>query len=107
NIEATEFTPHRLDQRLGGTRAAQIEHAHRDLTSFIADRLRNLLERARVATGEQAIAACLGQSQGNAAAEAAARPRAARDPSLPPKLHSPTPHACPDADGAAIVNLSH
>src|SRR5262249_37413375 len=27
NIEAAEFAPHRLDQRLGSTRVAQIEHA--------------------------------------------------------------------------------
>src|SRR5262245_64592878 len=95
NIEAAELAPHRLDQRLGSTWAAQIEHAHRGLASSTADRLRNLVERAFVAAGQQEIAARLGESQRDAAANAAARSGHQRDLSLQPKLHSPTPHALP------------
>ena len=91
NVEAAEFAPHRLDQRLGCARTAQVDHAHRDLTSFAADRLRNLFERMRVAAREHEVAALLGESESDAAADAAARSGHQRDLSLQAKLHSATP----------------
>src|SRR5262249_46295539 len=107
DLEAADFAPPRLDQRLGCARAAQVEHPHRGLASFAADRLRNLVERGSVATGEHEVAALLGESESDGTADAAARSGHERDLSLQPKLHSPTPHACSDPDGAVVVNLSH
>src|SRR5262249_50119882 len=60
-----------------------------------------------VATGEHEVAALLGESESDGTADAAARSGHERDLSLQPKLHSPPPHACSDADGAVVVNLSH
>jgi hypothetical protein len=66
--------------------------------------LRNLVERAFVAAGEHEIAARLGESQRNAAADAAARSGHERDLSLQAKLHS----AIPLKRGCDVmVNLSH
>src|SRR6516162_6125713 len=91
NVEPAEFASYRLDQRLGRVRLAQIEHPHRDLASFVADRLRNAVERMRVAAGEHEIAARFGESEGNATADAAARSGHERDLPRQPKLHSATP----------------
>src|SRR4029450_230039 len=67
---------------------AQIEHADRGFSSLAADRRCHLLQRLRVAAGEQEIAALIGKSQGDAAADAAARTGHERDLSFQSKLHS-------------------
>jgi len=91
NVESAEFAPHRRDQRLDCARLAQVERHHRNLASFAADRLRNVVERACVTTGEHEIAALLGESESDAAADAATRSGHERDLSLQAKLHSATP----------------
>ena len=90
NVESAEFALRRLDQRPGCARVAQVERPHRDLAPFAADRLRDVFERARVATGEHEVAALLAESQRDAAADAATRSGHERDLSLQSELHSAT-----------------
>src|SRR5262245_2904534 len=90
NVESAEFAPHRLDQGPGCARVAQVERPHRDLASFAADRLRDVFERARIATGEHEVTALLSESEGDAAADATARSSHERGLSLQSELHSAT-----------------
>src|SRR5262245_8187165 len=107
DVEPAEFPPHDLYERLGCARLAQIEHAYGGFASFAPDRRYHLLQRLRVAAGEQEIAAFLGESQGDAAADAAARTGHERDLSIQSKLHCqllvPARRGCIDV----TASLSH
>ena len=98
NIEPAEFASYHLDQTLGCARLAQVEHVYRGLATFAADRVRNCLQRLCVAAREQEIAACIRQGQGDAASDPAAGTGHERDFTLQPKLHSPAPRACLNAN---------
>ena len=65
--------PHGFDQRLCRARLAQVECAYGALALLCADRLRHVLERFDVASREHEVAALLGQTQGDAAADATTR----------------------------------
>src|SRR5215471_11929626 len=69
-------------------RLAQIERAYGGFALLAADRVCNVLECLHIAPCEQKIAALGGQSQGDAAADAATRTGYERDLSLQSKLHS-------------------
>src|SRR5215813_13926055 len=90
NVEAAEFLAHGFDQRLRRARLAQIECAYGTLALLSADRLRHVFERFGVAGREHEVAPLVGQSQGNATADATTRTSDERDLPLKSKLHLET-----------------
>ncbi len=89
DVEPAEFAARRLDQRLFRAFLAQVEHRDGGLAALGLDRRRDRLERRLVPPGDQEVAAFVGQRQGDALPDAAARPRDEGDLATQPQFHIP------------------